>query len=82
MELIVNKFIINNIQNSQYFYFINHNGEKNFYFDDEFVRFYTLAEIQKIIKNYYTIEEMYGDFDMSKYNKKESNRFILVLKRK
>ena len=35
MELIVNKFIINNIQNSQYFYFIKENNKKRFLFDEE-----------------------------------------------
>jgi ubiquinone/menaquinone biosynthesis C-methylase UbiE len=82
MELIINKFIIGNIQNSQYFYFIEDKGEKSFYLDDEFVRFYTLDEIKNIVEDYYTVEEIYGDFDMSSYDEAKSNRFILVLKRK
>lgn len=82
IELLVNKYIINNIQNSQYLYFINDNGNKKFYFDDEFVRFYTLDELKKLTNDYYDIADVYGDFDFSKYDKLNSNRFIVILKRK
>lgn len=82
LELIVNKFVINNIQNSQYFYFINENGNKKFYMDEEFVRFYNLDEIKELTKDYYEIINVYGDFDFSDYDVKNSNRFIVVLRRK
>lgn len=82
MELIISKYVKNNIQNSQYLYFINDNGTKKFYIDDEYVRFYTLLEIKELVKDYYSIENVYGDFDFSKYDKTKSNRFIIVLKRK
>lgn len=82
MELIVNKFIINNIQNSQYFYFIKENNKKRFLFDEEFVRFYSLDEIKNLVSDYYDVVYVYGDFDFSDYNEKESNRFIIILKRK
>ena len=79
MDLLVNKFVNNNIQNSQYIYFIKDNNKKHFDFDEEFVRFYTLKEIKKLVKPYYKVKFIYGDFDFSKYNKNVSNRFILVL---
>lgn len=82
MELIVNKFIINNIQNSQYFYFIKENNKKRFLFDEEFVRFYSLDEIKNLVSDYYDVIYVYGNFDFSEYNEKESNRFIVILKRK
>lgn len=82
IELLVNKYIINNIQNSQYFYFINDNGNKKFYFDEEYVRFYNLEELSELTKDYYEILAVYGDFDFSKYDRLNSNRFIAVLRRK
>ncbi|MBO5121235.1 MAG: methyltransferase domain-containing protein [Bacilli bacterium] len=82
IELLVNKYILENIQNSQYLYFINDNGKKDFYFDEEFVRFYTLDEIESLAKDYYDVLSVYGDFDFSEYDKNNSNRFIVVLKRK
>lgn len=82
IELIVNKYIINNIQNSQYLYFIKDNENKQFYFDDEFVRFYTLDEIKNLVSEYYEVVDVFGDFDFSDYNKDLSNRFIVILRRK
>lgn len=82
IELIINKYITNNIQNSQYLYFINDKGDKKFYFDDEFVRFYTINEIKELVKDYYEVINVYGDFDFSMYDKDSSNRFIVILKRK
>lgn len=81
MELIINKYIIGNIQNSQYFYFINENGNKKFLFDDEFVRFYNYNEISELVKDYYEVVNIYGDFDFSKYEENNSNRFVVVLRR-
>lgn len=81
MEIMINKYVYNNIQNSQYFLFINDSGEKKFFFDDEFVRFYTIEELNKIIDGYYEIIDVYGDFDMNEYDEKTSNRFITILRR-
>ena len=61
-------------------YFID--GKKEFYMDEEFVRFYYLNEIDEIVNKYFDIIDVYGDFDMSKYNKEKSRRFIVVLQRK
>ncbi len=81
MEILINKYVFNNIQNSQYFLFINDNGVNKFFYDDEFVRFYTIDELKTIIDGYYEIVKIYGDFDMNDYNEKLSNRFIVVLRR-
>lgn len=82
LQLLICKRIINNVQNSQYFYFMKRNGENEFYVDEEFVRFYYLNEIDEIVNKYFDIVEVYGDFDMSEYNEEKSRRFIVVLKRK
>ena len=81
MEILINKYVSNNIQNSQYFLFINDNGIHKFFFDDEFVRFYTINELKNIISEYYEIVDIYGDFDMNEYIEESSNRFIVVLRR-
>lgn len=82
LELLVCKRIVDNVQNSQYFYFMNRNGKNEFYMDEEFVRFYYLEEIKKIVNNYFEIVDVFGDFDMSKYDKEKSRRFIVVLRKK
>lgn len=82
LELLICKRIIENVQNSQYFYFIKRKGKNEFYMDEEFVRFYYINEIEEIVKKYFDIIEVYGDFDMSKYNQEKSRRFIVVLQRK
>lgn len=79
MELIVHKRILGQIQNSQYFYFIEDNGHQEFYFDEEFVRFYSKDEMESLVKGYYEISAIYGDFDLGKYEEEKSERFILVL---
>lgn len=81
MEILINKYVFNNIQNSQYFLFINDNNTKKFFFDDEFVRFYTIKELNNIIDGYYEIVDIYGDFDMNIYEENISNRFITILRR-
>lgn len=81
MEILINKYVFNNIQNSQYLLFINDNGVNKFFFDDEFVRFYTINQLKNIVSGYYELIDVYGDFDMNEYNEKTSNRFITVLKR-
>lgn len=82
LNLFVCKRIIDNIQNSQYFYFINDHGKKIFYFDEEFVRFYYLDELAKLTKNYFDILACYGGFDGEAYKEEESERFIIVLKKR
>lgn len=79
MELIVHKRILGRIQNSQYFYFIEDDGCQEFYFDEEFVRFYSKGEMEALAKGYYEISAIYGDFDLGKYEEEKSERFILVL---
>lgn len=82
MDILINKYVYNNIQNSQYFLFINDEGNNKFFFDDEFVRFYTITELKSIISGLYELVDIYGDFDMNKYDEKNSNRFIVILRRK
>lgn len=82
LELLICKRIIENVQNSQYFYFMKRNGKNEFYMDEEFVRFYYLNEIDEIVNKYFDVVEVYGDFDMSEYSQEKSRRFIVVLKRK
>ena len=81
MKIMVNKYVQNNIQNSQYFLFINDEGKKKFFFDDEFIKFYTVDELNNIVAGYQEIIDIYGDFDMNGYKEKTSNRFITVLKK-
>ena len=81
MEIIINKYILNNIQNSQYFLFINDNNTKKFFYDDEYVRFYNLNELKKLMSNYYELVDVYGDFDMNSYDENSSNRIITVFRR-
>lgn len=81
MELLINKRILGSIQNSQYFYFINDAGQPQFYFDEEFVRFYDLDELSALVRPCYEIIGVYGDFDQSSYHPAESNRFITIMRR-
>ena len=81
MEILINKYVSKNIQNSQYFLFIDDAGIKKFFFDDEFVRFYTIKELQQITNGYYEVIDTYGDFDMNEYQEDSSNRFIVILRR-
>lgn len=68
-------------QCSDYFYFIDDNGTKDSFHDDEYVRFYNLQELSDIVKPWYSIDSIYGDFDFSPYSEDKSTRFITVLKR-
>lgn len=82
VTLMVWKKIINSkFQCSDYFYFIDDNGAKDAFHDDEYVRFYSLPELEDIVKPWYTIDSIYGDFDLSPYSESKSTRFIAVLKR-
>lgn len=81
MEILINKYVTDNIQNSQYLLFINDNKKKKFFLDEELVRFYTIEELNNLMKGYYELADMYGDFDMNKYDEKTSNRFITIFRR-
>lgn len=81
MEILINKYVFDNNQNSQYFLFIDDDGDKKFFFDDEFVRFYTLTELKRLMSGYFEFVDVYGDFDMNPYDKKNSNRFITVFRK-
>ncbi len=81
MEILINKYVTDNIQNSQYLLFINDNKEKKFFLDEELVRFYTIDELNRLMKGYYELVDIYGDFDMNKYDEKTSNRFITMFRR-
>ena len=41
-----------------------------------------ILNYDEIVNKYFDIVEVYGDFDMTEYNKEKSRRFIVVLKRK
>lgn len=81
VNLLINKFVIDNIQNSQYLYFINNDGKFSFWYDDEYVRFYYIKELKRIAKDMFKIIKIYGDFDSSNYKKKRSERFIVVMRK-
>lgn len=81
LELLIFKRITDNIQNSQYFLFINKNGQKEFCMDEEFVRFYYLEEIKKIIGNKFEVINVFGDYDKSKYSDDTSEKFIVALRK-
>lgn len=81
LELLIHKRVRANIQNSQYLYFFS-GSRSAFYLDEEFVRFYDLVELTAMSKKWYDIVNVYGDFDMSKYEVLNSQRFIVVLRRK
>lgn len=81
MEILINKYVFDHIQNSQYFLFIYDHDQKKFFYDDEFVRFYTISELNKIIDGCYELIDIYGNFDMEEYNDKTSDRMITVMRR-
>lgn len=81
MTLLVYKHIINSVQMSKYFYFLKVNGKNHFYFDEEYVRFYSLAELQKLTRANFKLSCVYGDFNGNLFNEAESNRMISVWKK-
>lgn len=81
IQLLIHKRVIGKIQNSQYFYFIEDGDNTHFYFDEEFVRFYTLEEIETIAKPYFETVAVYGDFEGNDYDA-NSMRFILVMRKR
>lgn len=80
LNLLIYKRILGNIQNSQYFYFLNQNGKKNFYLDEEFIRFYYLQELVTLMGQGGMFEfiSAFGDFDGNPYGEKQSERMITV----
>lgn len=78
MILLVYKRIMGMIQNSQYFYFINNGSEKMFYLDEEFVRFYSVKELQKLNSEIFELINVFGDFDKDSYDVDKSERMITV----
>ena len=78
LTLLVYKRIIGMVQNSQYFYFINRGIEKNFYIDEEFVRFYSLQELVKLNEGRFKLMDTYGDFHGNAYVDNHSERMITV----
>ena len=81
MTLLVYKRIIASVQMSKYLYFINSGGRKNFYLDEEFVRFYSLKELQEINRSRFEPVRVYGDFDGHSFDAEHSNRMITVWKK-
>ena len=61
---------------------IKNNDNKQFYYNEEYVRFYILDEIKKLVDKYYIVKYNYGDFKFSEYDEKTSEIFIIVLERK
>lgn len=82
MTLLVYKRIIGKIQNSQYFYFINSGKEKLFYLDEEFVRFYSIEELQNLNAAKYELINVFGDFNGSLYDVDTSKRMITLWRKK
>lgn len=78
LTLLIYKRVINMVQNSQYFYFINDGQNKSFYMDEEFVRFYTLDELVKLNYLKFKLISVYGDFEGNPYNAEKSSRMITV----
>lgn len=78
MILIVYKRVMDMVQNSQYFYFINNGDDKNFYIDEEFVRFYTLEELKELNYLKFELINVYGDFEGNAFDSENSSRMITV----
>lgn len=81
LTLLIYKRIIGMVQNSQYFYFLNNGQDKSFYIDEEFVRFYTLNELEKLNNARFELIDVYGDFEGTKYDAMKSDRMITVWKK-
>lgn len=80
-QLVIKRIIKQKIQNSQYFLFIKENDQCRFIVDEEFVWFYTLEEITKMITKKFDIVSVFGNFDEEKYHPETSERMIFVLKK-
>ena len=76
--MLIYKRIMGAIQNSQYFYFISRDDIKDFYLDEEFARFYSAEELQRISKTLFVLEEIYGDFNDNGFEPTKSERMITI----
>lgn len=78
LTLLVYKHLVESFQISRYFYFLDIKGTKKFYLDEEFVRFYSLAELQKITQDIFELVGTYGDFKGNLFEERKSTRLITV----
>ena len=78
LTLLIYKRILGDIQNSQYFYFLDEKGQKHFYLDEEFIRFYYLQELQKLMQDRFELVRAFGDFEGHGYEQEHSERLISV----
>lgn len=80
LKLLIYKRILGNVQNSQYFYFLDQKGQKDFYLDEEFIRFYYLHELVDLMSQdgIFELVSAFGDFDGNPYIEKQSERMITV----
>lgn len=83
IKILVIKNIDQNIQCSKYLYFIFDKNREVFDFcvDEEIVRVYSSDELSRYAAPYFTVESLYGGFDLEKYDAFESERLILILKK-
>lgn len=81
--LLIIKRILKNVQNGHYLYFIKNkdNQKIKFFHDEELAKFYSIDEIKQFSKNKFKILDIFGDFDMNRFDPDNSERFILVLKK-
>ena len=78
LTLLIYKRILGDIQNSQYFYFLDEKGQKHFYLDEEFIRFYYLQELQKLMQDRFELVRAFGDFEGTVYEQEHSKRLVTV----
>jgi len=83
VRILVIKRIKNRIQISKYIYFIFDKVSKrtSFFIDNEIINIYLEEDILEIVDNKFSKVDLYGDYEMSNYDKKVSDRLIMVLKR-
>lgn len=84
IKILVTKNIAQNIQCSKYFYFIFDKNKETFDFcaDEEVVRVYSLDELSRCARPYFSVESVYGGFDLETYDASSSERLILILRKK
>ena len=81
--LLIIKKIIKNVQNGFYLYFIKEGEEDiSFLFDEELAKFYSPLEIEKSSEDKFELIDSFGDFDFREFDNKNSERMILILKKK
>lgn len=81
LTLLIYKRVTDSLQMSRYFYFLDIDGKKSFYLDEEFVRFYSLEELQKLTRSTFKLIGAYGDFNGNLFNENKSERMITVWKK-